>query len=284
MIGQERTSSRESRQPAANPNNDRSSRNRSSIGTQIGEQETSRSTAQIRNYVGDTERTNTSIGDSAKPREKATRIDSQSTRDVSRETVGDTSTRVERRADKPQTESNRTITDSLDRTRISRITPDTQSVISLNQDLHVRDTDGRRDLRVHRYEPVRPTRIVVRDRPYVRDSYHDYYIYVGLHNRIHTRTITPDYYFRVCYNRGSWLSVGFVYPYYQRKYVFVSLGGYWPSDYSYVRYYWYGTHPYNWYGYYPVAREVDPDVNYYTYNYYYGDTSGGYDTSSVIRF
>jgi len=48
----------------------------------------------------------------------------------------------------------------------------------------------------------------------------------------------------------------------------VSLGGYWPS-YRYARYYWYGCHPYEWYGYYPVAREVTGDThNYYTYNYY----------------
>jgi len=63
-----------------------------------------------------------------------------------------------------------------------------------------------------------------------------------------------------------------VYPYYHRKYVFVSLGGYWPVDYGYVRYYWYPSHLYHWYGYYPIAREVIGDTyNYYTYNYYYGD-------------
>jgi len=51
------------------------------------------------------------------------------------------------------------------------------------------------------------------------------------------------------------------------------LGGYWPVDYCYRRYYWYGYHPYYWYGYYPIAREVGGDThNYYTYNYY--DTDG----------
>jgi tetratricopeptide (TPR) repeat protein len=65
-----------------------------------------------------------------------------------------------------------------------------------------------------------------------------------------------------------------VYPYYHRKYVFVSLGGYWPDDYSYMRYYWYGYHPYVWYGYYPVATEVAGETNnYYTYNYYNDDGS-----------
>ncbi len=72
-----------------------------------------------------------------------------------------------------------------------------------------------------------------------------------------------------------------MYPYYHRKYVFISLGGYWPSDYSYVRYYWYGWHPYVWYGYYPVPREVVGDsYTYYTYNYYSQSDDGSY-TSTV---
>jgi hypothetical protein len=72
-----------------------------------------------------------------------------------------------------------------------------------------------------------------------------------------------------------------VWPYYHRKYVFISLGGWWPYDYSYRRYYWYGYHPYVWYGYYPVASEVAVGSdNYYTYNYnYYGD-DGSYTTYS----
>jgi tetratricopeptide (TPR) repeat protein len=68
---------------------------------------------------------------------------------------------------------------------------------------------------------------------------------------------------------GSGFTFRYVYPYYHRRYVFVSLGGYWPIGYSYLRYHWYGCHPYNWYGYYPIAREVQSDTyNYYTYNYY----------------
>jgi hypothetical protein len=63
--------------------------------------------------------------------------------------------------------------------------------------------------------------------------------------------------------------------------VFVSLGGWWPYDYTYMRYYWYGYHPYLWYGYYPIAREVVVGGDdYYTYNYnYYGD-DGGYASYS----
>jgi hypothetical protein len=59
-----------------------------------------------------------------------------------------------------------------------------------------------------------------------------------------------------------------VYPYYHRKYIFVSLGGYWPYHYNYLRYYWYPSHSYDWYGYQPIASEVKGDTyNYYTYNY-----------------
>jgi tetratricopeptide (TPR) repeat protein len=58
----------------------------------------------------------------------------------------------------------------------------------------------------------------------------------------------------------------------------VSLGGYWPSHYSHVRYYWYGYHPYQWYGYHPVAYEVGGNnYNYYTYNYY-----GDNESDSVV--
>ena len=60
-----------------------------------------------------------------------------------------------------------------------------------------------------------------------------------------------------------------MYPYHHRKYLFVSLGGYWPVHYRYMRYYWYPSHAYDWYGYQPIAREVQGDTyNYYTYNYY----------------
>ncbi len=62
-----------------------------------------------------------------------------------------------------------------------------------------------------------------------------------------------------------------MYPYYERRFVFVSLGGFWP-DYSCIRYYWYPAHEFCWYGYYPVAQQVQygsgDTYNYYTYNYY----------------
>jgi hypothetical protein len=76
------------------------------------------------------------------------------------------------------------------------------------------------------------------------------------------------------YSYGPWSTFRYIYPYYHRKYLFVSLGGYWPLSYRYRRYYWYGYHPYAWYGYYPIAREVQGDTNkYYTYNYYTDDNA-----------
>jgi tetratricopeptide (TPR) repeat protein len=112
------------------------------------------------------------------------------------------------------------------------------------------------------------------DRPdLIRYSDRHIYMYYDPYNRLHHRVIWPTYYYPVCYSFGSSWYLDYMWPYYHRKYLFVSLGGWWPYDYDYLRYYWYGYHPYVWYGYYPVAREVpvDGDNYYYTYNYYYGD-------------
>jgi tetratricopeptide (TPR) repeat protein len=112
------------------------------------------------------------------------------------------------------------------------------------------------------------------DRPdLIRHTDRHIYMYYDPYNRLHHRVIWPTYYYPVCYSFGPYAYCDYVWPYYHRKYVFVSLGGWWPYDYTYMRYYWYGYHPYLWYGYYPVAREVVVGSdNYYTYNYnYYGD-------------
>jgi tetratricopeptide (TPR) repeat protein len=70
----------------------------------------------------------------------------------------------------------------------------------------------------------------------------------------------------ICYSWGPRFTFGFFWPYYHRKFVFISLGGYWP-DYNYRRYYWYGWHPYEWYGYYPPGYVIaGPTYNYYYYN------------------
>jgi len=91
----------------------------------------------------------------------------------------------------------------------------------------------------------------------------------------------------VYYEWGPYRTFRFVYPYYHRRYVFVSLGGYWPTHYRYIRYYWYPSHCYDWCGYSPVAREVQSDTyNYYTYNYYYDDTvssTGSTQSSQLLN-
>ena len=68
------------------------------------------------------------------------------------------------------------------------------------------------------------------------------------------------------YGHHNW-GVSYYYPQYHRKYVFCSVGGYWPSSYRYRRYYWYGTHPYRWYGSNVIAQPVAQDT-YNTYNTY----------------
>jgi len=99
-------------------------------------------------------------------------------------------------------------------------------------------------------------------------------------SRIYRRIVRPSYRRIVYYNRGPGFTFRYFYPYHHRKYVFVSLGGYWPLGYSYLRYYRYGYYPYNWYGYYPAVYEAGGDTfNYYTYNY--GDSAG--QVSSGIR-
>jgi hypothetical protein len=72
--------------------------------------------------------------------------------------------------------------------------------------------------------------------------------------------------------------LSYYYPRYHRKYVFVSLGGYWPSSYRYRRYYWYGCHPHYWYGSNVIA---EPYYGYNVYNnYYVTNTTGGYTLSN----
>jgi tetratricopeptide (TPR) repeat protein len=72
----------------------------------------------------------------------------------------------------------------------------------------------------------------------------------------------------------GYYGLSYYYPGYHRRFIFVSLGGYWPVGYHYSRYYWYGCHPYYWYG--PTLVDPYPAVEEYntynTYNYY-GDAS-----------
>ncbi|MFZ9024784.1 MAG: heme biosynthesis protein HemY, partial [Anaerohalosphaeraceae bacterium] len=75
--------------------------------------------------------------------------------------------------------------------------------------------------------------------------------------------------------------LSYYYPSYHRKYLYVSIGGYWPSYYRYRRYYWYGCHPYYWYGAH-VITEPYQNVTYNTYNYYHNDIqTSGYGQSGA---
>jgi len=122
------------------------------------------------------------------------------------------------------------------------------------------------------YDRRRP-RIIYHDRPGpISHRPHHVYSYRDRYDRLCSRIIWPRYHYPVYYRWGPHVRYHHVYPYYHRKYVFVSLGGWWPWNYTYARYYWYGWHPYTWYGYDPIPREIDAGANnYYTYNYYTGD-------------
>jgi hypothetical protein len=130
----------------------------------------------------------------------------------------------------------------------------------------------------------RSARAPYRDRPnLIRHTNHRVHEYRDYRNHIRRRIVWPRYNYLVHYRHGPYFTFRYVYPYYHRKYVFVSLGGYWPLHYRYVRYYWYGCHPYDWYGYYPVAYEVPGDTyNYYTYNNYYGNEGEVVGTTGVV--
>ncbi len=131
----------------------------------------------------------------------------------------------------------------------------------------------------------RRPRVIYHDRPdLIGHRPHNIYVYRDRYDRLCHRIIWPRYHYPVYYRWGPHVYYHWVYPYYHRKYVFVSLGGWWPWDYNYVRYYWYGWHPYTWYGYYPVPREVyTGTTNYYTYNYYTND-EGATASADVLPY
>jgi hypothetical protein len=95
----------------------------------------------------------------------------------------------------------------------------------------------------------------------------------------------PCSYRTIYYGYGPYYSLSYVYPSYHRRYLFVSVGGYWPS-YPCARYYWYGCHPWYWYGPTPVAYSLGGDTyNYYTYNYpdTGSDTGGALTPGSIVN-
>jgi len=154
--------------------------------------------------------------------------------------------------------------------REKRSDPENRTTV-INNTTILNNVAGAHTVRSHRYGGPGYSNAIFHDRPYsIGHTYHYDHIYRDFQNQTCYRTIWPRYHFLLNYNWGPYSTFTYCYPYYHRKYVFVSLGGYWPLGYSYLRYYWYGCHPYTWYGYYPVAREVRSDAyNYYTYNYYY---------------
>ncbi len=118
-----------------------------------------------------------------------------------------------------------------------------------------------------------------------RDGHHNKTIFrhrndfvsYGQHHRhrfVSHRIVRPDFFFVTYFNFGPWYAYRPIYPYYHHRYIFVNPCGYWPYDYLYVRYYWYGCYPYYWYGYNPIPYEYGDTYNYYTYNYYGSDTTG----------
>ncbi len=243
------------KRPAASLNNRRSSNIGRDIGNSISKQTDSKTRTKKQLKINQGSRDNTRLSDKIRENRPSETIKGGRARDGetvtgSRIIKGTNSGRANRKANS-----------------------DTQTTI-INNTI-VNTSDRRTGTRVHRFNTVRPSRLIYRDRPHFRrDRYHYEHTYVDHYSRLRRRIIWPRYRFTLCYNRGPWFSFRHVYPYYHRKYLFVSLGGYWPLEYSYIRYYWYGCHPYSWYGYYPIAREVKGETyNYYTYNYYYGDNS-----------
>ena len=141
---------------------------------------------------------------------------------------------------------------------------------------------GKGDHDIKRFRPASTRKVIYEDHSALDSRrYHHDYTYRDLHHRFSHRIIWPSFWYPVCYDWGHNVSVHYVYPYYHRRYVFVSLGGFWP-DYSCVRYYWYPSHSFVWYGYDPVAQEISSDTyNYYTYNYYTTQPTAAGDYSSV---
>jgi hypothetical protein len=102
------------------------------------------------------------------------------------------------------------------------------------------------------------------DYPPTRRSYYHYHRDHYPSHRIFYWISWPDCCRPICYDWGPYFTFGYFWPYYHRRFVFISLGGYWPC-YTYRRYYWYGWHPYCWYGDYPPEYVIAGN----TYNYYY---------------
>ena len=100
-----------------------------------------------------------------------------------------------------------------------------------------------------------------------KSHYRNHHYFWPNYHRRHRVIFPPRRPHRIYYHRWPHFTFRYFHPRRHRKYIFVSLGGYWPIGYNYTRYYWYGCHPYRWYGYNPVIYQVEGDTyNYYTYD------------------
>ena len=109
---------------------------------------------------------------------------------------------------------------------------------------------------------------------------HDF-VSFGRHHFINHRIVRPDFFFLGDFRFGHRHIFRPIFPFFHQRFLFVNPCGFWPYDYDYMRYYWYGCYPYYWYGYNPVPYEYGGDTNnYYTYNYYNSDSSSGQMTSA----
>ncbi len=114
------------------------------------------------------------------------------------------------------------------------------------------------DVTVNQTRPYIPPRRVrsisyIRTSPYWR-SYGSSFVFRWSSRSCGVVAVVPYY---------DYYGVTYYYPRYHRRFVFVSLGGYWPS-YRHVRYYWYGAHPYHWYG----PHVISAPASHVTYNIY----------------
>jgi hypothetical protein len=150
--------------------------------------------------------------------------------------------------------------------RVSRSDGDSHSrrdgnrgrVVINNNNIHVERGDGNDHHRPyvsrHLFRDIRPIRSDHRWRPYGSS-----FIFRWSDSSC-GRVILAPY--------DGYYGISYYYPTYHRRYLFVSLGGYWPYRYRYQRYYWYGCHPYYWYGSYAVSQPDRVVYDYTTYNYY----------------
>lgn len=138
--------------------------------------------------------------------------------------------------------------------------PENTSQIVINGDNNV-IVQG--NITTHRPRPYISPRLYGRDvfNPHRHRSWHDHgwYFSFGWSSSSCGRVIWAPY-------RSHW-GFSYYYPRYHRKYVFVSVGGFWPTSYRYRRYYWYGCHPNYWYGTHIIEQPVVQNT-YNTYNYY----------------